>query len=349
MMKKRYIPTSALFELTLRCNMRCIHCGSSAGGKRFDELSTEQWIQVIKQLSQMGCRFIGLLGGEPFIRNDWFTIAQTIKEQGMEFSIMTNAALLNETIISQLKKLGTYDIVVSIDGGTASTHDFIRQTQGSFQQCFMALRQLKQAGIPTSVITTVNKKNISELPLLRNLLVNENSAWQIQLAVPIGRFPKELMVSPEEFYSVALFIATTRRQYSWKQLPIAGAHCIGYHSSIIPPVMLLPFWKGCPAGITTVSIQSDGGVKGCLSLSGDFIEGNIKYKPLEEIWNNATSFSYNRNFTANKLSNECRTCRYGRSCKAGCLSVSTSLSGQQRYNPYCLKTIEKTMNNFYKR
>jgi radical SAM protein with 4Fe4S-binding SPASM domain len=332
---------SALFELTLRCNMRCIHCGSSAGVQRPTELSTEQWSQVIQQLSEMNCRFIGLLGGEPFVRNDWFTIAQTIKEYGMDFSIMTNAALINDVLISKLRRLDPYDIVVSIDGGTAATHDSIRQTKGSFDQCIRALHLLRQAGISRSVITTVNKKNISELPLLRSLLINKEIAWQIQLAVPIGRFPRELLISPEEFYSVALFIATTRQKYSLKELPIAGAHCIGYHSSIIPPIMLLPFWNGCPAGVTTVGIQSDGGVKGCLSLSDEFIEGNIQKRNISDIWDNPASFSYNRRFKKNSLCNGCRGCKYGRTCKGGCLSVSTSTAKAPHADPYCLYLFEK--------
>ena len=88
MSKKQYIPMSALFELTLRCNMRCIHCGSSAGLKRSKELTTKQWTQIINQLSEMGCRYIGLLGGEPFVRKDWFIIAQSIKENGMNSKVV---------------------------------------------------------------------------------------------------------------------------------------------------------------------------------------------------------------------------------------------------------------------
>ena len=70
MFKKKYFPYAALFELTLKCNMRCIHCGSEAGTQRIEELSTNEWKTVIEYLSKMGCKSITLLGGEPFIRRD---------------------------------------------------------------------------------------------------------------------------------------------------------------------------------------------------------------------------------------------------------------------------------------
>jgi radical SAM protein with 4Fe4S-binding SPASM domain len=341
MWRKPFIPMSALFELTLQCNMRCIHCGSSAGVRRTTELSTEEWIRITRELSDMKCRLVGLLGGEPFIRKDWYTISQTIKDYGMDLSIMSNGALINDKLLLELRKLDPYNVVLSIDGGTAETHDFIRQTSGSFEQCKQALSLLKNAGISTSVITTVNKKNLTELPLLRSLLINRGIAWQIQLAVPIGRFPRELLLSSEEFYAAALFIATTKQRYTTKELPITGAHCIGYNSTIVPPLTLLPIWTGCPAGITTVGIQSDGGIKGCLSLPDEFIEGNIRQRRVSELWNDPAVFSYNRRFKKDDLNNDCGLCKYGKTCRGGCLSVSTSITGKPHSDPYCLYLLEK--------
>ena len=71
MFRKKYAPYAGLYELTLRCDMQCIHCGSSAGIKREKELSTEEWNSVTKQISDLECKTITLLGGEPFLRKDW--------------------------------------------------------------------------------------------------------------------------------------------------------------------------------------------------------------------------------------------------------------------------------------
>ena len=93
-----------------------------------------------------------------------------------------------------------------------------------------------------------------------------------------------------------MFIAASREKYSIKELPIVGAHSFGYNSKVLPNINIIPCWKGCQAGISAVGIQSNGGVKGCLSLPEEFIEGNIREKNLEEIWNDSSFCSYNREF-----------------------------------------------------
>ncbi len=342
MFNRKYVPYSTLIELTLKCNMRCVHCGSSAGYTRKDELSTNEWMNVIRQLSNLKCKLVTLLGGEPFMRKDWDIISREIRDQGMDLTIISNGLCIDDSIIKKLRYLGLYTIAISLDGASPATHDYIRQVKGSFVKCKGVLKSLKEADIPTSVVTTLNKTNLKDLPSLRELLLNKGIAWQIQIGVPIGRFTKDQMLSEEEFYAAALFISSTRKQYTFKELPITGAHCFGYNSSLLPNIMLSP-WRGCQAGISGLGIQSDGMIKGCLSLTDEFIEGNIKKDKIEEIWNNANAFSYNRKFTTKNLKNGCKDCKYGKNCKGGCLSVSTSLTNQANSDPYCLYLIEKDM------
>ena len=343
MFRKKFIPYYIALELTLKCNMRCIHCGSTAGDIRKNELSADEWINICKDAKSLGCKLVTFLGGEPFLRKDWFDIAQNIKDIGMGVSIITNGLNLDENVISELKMIKPYAIGLSMDGATAETHDSIRQVKGSYEKCVSALELLKENNIPASIVTTVHKKNIKELPAMRDLLLNKGFAWQIQIADSIGRFPKDLHVSKKEFYSIGLFIASIRSQYSVSELPVTGAHCIGYNSGVLPNVTISPKWFGCQAGISVIGVQSDGNVKGCLSLSDDYIECNIKDKTLTEIWTDPNSFSYNRNFKIEYLKDECSGCKYGKKCKGGCMGVSISESGKPHSDPYCFYLIEKQM------
>jgi radical SAM protein with 4Fe4S-binding SPASM domain len=258
----------------------------------------------------------------------------------MNITIMTNGLTIDEHLVPQIVKLDPYAITISIDGGTAQTHNAIRGVQNSFQRCLNSLELLTKANVRTTVITTVHKQNFRELPLIRDLISNRGIAWQIQMATPVGRFPRELMLSHEEFYTVALFIASTRKNYSIKELPIMGAHNFGYHSQVLPNVMILP-WMGCQAGLTAIGVQSNGNIKGCLSLPDRFVEGNIRTRSIHELWNNPNSFAYNRKFHVSDLENDCKQCSYGRRCRGGCLSVSTSVVGKYHADPFCLHSIEK--------
>ncbi len=343
MIRKKYAPYSALFELTLRCNMRCIHCGSSAGDQRTKELSTEEWMQVVNELADMGCKFVTLLGGEPFLRRDWFDISKEIISRGMKLTIISNGLLINEDTISKLKELGPHTIAISLDGGSADTHDYIRQVKGSFEKAKKTISMLRDANINTTAITTLSKINFKDLPLIREFLANKNIAWQIQIASIVGRFPKEQMLSKEEFYSAGLFVASSREKYNFNELSIMGAHCFGYHSKVLPNINVAP-WKGCPAGLYTIGIQSNGGVKGCLSLSDEFIEGNIRDSSILQIWDNPSFASYNRKFKKEDLNGDCVGCKYGKTCKGGCLSVSTSVTGKSHADPYCFRLIEQSQS-----
>jgi len=341
MFKKKFVPYNTVVELTLKCNMNCMHCGSSAGKDRENELSIDEWKTVCKDLSDLGGKILTLMGGEPFLREGWYTIAINARDYGMNVTFISNGYLIDDKIISKLRSIEPYAIAISIDGATAKTHDYIRGVNGSFEKCQQALEALRAADLPTTVITTVHKLNFNELPAMRNFLVNRNIAWQLQIADPIGRFPRKLHLSLKEFYALALFIASSRQQYSFKELPITGAHCIGYHSQVLPNLTLSPKWTGCQAGISALGIQSNGGVTGCLALPNSFVEGNIREQSISDIWNSQDFCSYNRKFKTEDLQGDCKSCKYGKSCRGGCGGVSASLIGKLHGDPFCLYLIEK--------
>lgn len=342
MLIKRFKPLGVVWETTLRCNMNCMHCGSSAGESRVKELNTKECINLCNDLKDIGTNLIAMMGGEPFLRKDWNTIATHIRNLGLELTIISNGFLINEKTISQLKQLDPYTVAISMDGSKAETHDSIRGIKGSFDKCKKSIEMLLNENINTSVVTTVHKQNFKELPELRDFLAGKGVAWQIQMATPIGRFPKNQILSKEDFYSAALFIASIKKNYSPKELAVLGAHNFGYHSKFLPNVMLFP-WMGCQAGISTMGITSDGGIKGCMSLPDELIQGNIREKSLKEIWNDPDFASYNRNFKKEYLEGDCKTCKHGKQCKGGCITISKTLTGKNHGDPYCLHLIEKEM------
>lgn len=340
MFSKKYDLRYALYELTLRCNMSCIHCGSSAGQKRTKELTTDEWNDVTKQLAEENCREITLLGGEPFIRKDWYEVSKEIVNSGVEIRYMSNGLIIKDDAIEKLRKLEPKVVSISIDGARKETHDGIRQVKGSFDKCFEVISKLKEAGINTTVITSINKLNFQELSELRSMLLNKGIMWQLQIAIPLGRFQKDLLLSKEEYYAAAIFIASSRRVFSNKELPILGTHCFGYYSKKLRNPMVFP-WNGCQAGISAIGIQSNGDVKGCLSLPPEFIEGNIRENTISEIWQKSGFCSYNRDFKTSDLNNECIGCKYGKKCRGGCIGVSIGITGKPNGDTYCFKLIEE--------
>ena len=124
-------------------------------------------------------------------------------------------------------------------------------------------------------------------------------------------------------------------------MPVVGAHDFGYNSSYIPCLGLYPDWRGCPAGLLTFGVQSDGGIKGCLSTPDSLVEGNVREKSIVEIWNDPNSFSYNRRFKIEALGEYCKGCKFGESCMGGCTSKSTAITGKLHNDPWCFYRLEQ--------
>jgi len=340
---KKYFdsPGCFIWELTLACNLRCLHCGSSAGKARENELTLKEALKLVKDLAELGTHEVCLMGGEPLIRKDWYEIAKEVRNYGMSLSIISNAYNISDDVINKFRKLEPHAISTSLDGGTAKTHDHIRGINGSFDRVMKYLELSRKADLPTSAITTVSRLNFKELPLIKDLLFDRFIAWQIQTASPIGRFPRDLVLNEEEFYALGLFIAVLKQKYTSRQMPVIGAHCLGYYSSKIPELGILPEWIGCQAGVSICSVQSDGFVKGCLSTPDEFIEGNIRERSIIDFWNDPNSFKYNRQFKKEDLGENCKDCKYGEKCRGGCISMSAAYTGKPFNSPFCFYRIEK--------
>ncbi len=342
MNQQEYTLGCAVWEFTLACNLRCEHCGSSAGKARKAELSHEEAMRLCDGLKEAGCLGVALMGGEPFMRADWHEVASRIRSNGMELSIITNGTTAPKDAIAKLKALSPRAVAVSIDAADPALHDQIRGAKGAFDKAWAFIDKASAAGLPVSVITTIHKKNIGQLAALRDMLLNRGIAWQVQTAGAEGdRFARTNLLNEEEFYSVGVFLGTLKKMYTPKQLPAIGAHDLGYNSYIIPNLMLCEEWQGCQAGISVLGIQSDGGVKGCLSMNSLAVEASVRERSVAEIWNDPKCFAYNRDFDPLELGKNCSRCEFRLSCKGGCNEMSHMLTGHYHNDPMCFYKIEQ--------
>lgn len=339
----RTYPAIVVWEITLRCNLKCLHCGSYAGKGRPDELSIKECIKLCRDLADVGFKGIALMGGELFLRKDWYKIGKEIKDLGMSLSVVSNGFCNGKDIIPKLTKLKADCVTVGFDG-LAEMHDHIRGVKGSFRRAVKFMTASKNAGLLTNAITTVHKINFEEIPKMTDLILEDLGVdWQIQEAIPIGRFPKKLVLSDDEYYSLGLFISSLQKKYSKER--VVGGHNFGFNSETISNLSLYPTWNGCYAGISVLGMKYNGDVVGCLTLSDEYIEGNIRDKSVIDIWNDPDSFAYNRKFTKEHLGELCKDCRYGKSCKGGCMSRSSSITGIAHNDPHCFYRIEQNRKN----
>ena len=79
-----------VWELTMACNMRCRHCGSSCATSLPDELTHREALDLCDQLAGLGTRLVTLSGGEPLLRADWHRLAGRLVDAGVTTNIISN-------------------------------------------------------------------------------------------------------------------------------------------------------------------------------------------------------------------------------------------------------------------
>lgn len=334
-----YVPELCVWELTLRCNMRCSHCGSAAGKARPNELSLREWLPVADELASLGCKQVTLIGGEVFLAHGWERLARHLVDAGVTVNVITNGAAVHERQIDQIKEARLFNVCVSIDG-TRDHHDAIRGVRGSFDRAVGTLDRLRDAQIPAGVITTLMASNAGDLGAMHALLLEHDVyVWQIQIATPMGnlRGAHAGLLDPAEIPRITRFIRDTRDA---RRLWILAGDDIGYYDENEAYLRNTPgrlcSWGGCAAGLSAVGIDSVGNVKGCESLYDPrFIEGNLREETLTAIWNKPGNFAYNRAFDVGMLTGRCEGCDHGELCRGGCRgSCYFNVDGLYE-NPYC--------------
>ena len=99
-------PLRVMFELTYRCNFHCQHCYVPQDYRdKKGELETREVFDILDQLKDIGCFYLGFTGGEPFVRGDIMDILWYAKRRGFEVIIYTNGSLIDERIACELADL----------------------------------------------------------------------------------------------------------------------------------------------------------------------------------------------------------------------------------------------------
>lgn len=335
-----FYPESVVWEITFACNMRCIHCGTAAGKRRPDELTTDEALKLIDDLKSLGCRHITISGGEPLLRDDWRELAARIKSHDMRADLITNGFAVTPEIAQDFKRLGLTRVGVSLDG-MEDIHNYIRKRPDSFKKVMQALGYLREAAVDFCVVTQVSNLNLDELDAMHKMLVSVGCpGWRIQMCTTTGRMHEhaEMVLSLDNYEKLIDKLIALKKSHD---IYIDVGENIGYYGCKGSEVIDGQPYFGCYAGLRIAGIESNGNVKGCLSMPEEFVEGNVRDSSLAEIWNNPSGFAYNRKFTKETAGGACHDCRYLQLCRGGCTTTSVSQSGCRADNPFCMYQIEQ--------
>ena len=332
-----------VWEITLRCDLACGHCGSRAGKPRAEELTTDEALDLVRQIAEMGAHEVTLIGGEAYLREDWTILARAIRDAGMQCTMTTGGRGLTPERARAAFDAGVQSVSVSIDG-IGPTHDMQRGVTGSFDAAKAALGNLARAGLDVSVNSQINRLSYPELGNILDLIVDQGGhSWQIQFTVPMGRAADrpEWLMQPYDLLHVIPRIAELAADAERRGVRLWTGNNVGYFGPYESELRKWTFGENahtssCGAGIATMGIEADGAIKGCPSLTTkDWTGGYIRHMSLRQIWDTTKELRYTRDRTVEDLWGFCRTCYYANVCRAGCTWTSHVFFGRAGNNPYC--------------
>ena len=340
-------PKWIAWEVTRRCNLRCVHCRSSSSleveGHPDFELAAGK--RVIDDIASYAKPVVVLSGGEPLLRGDVFELASHGAEKGLRMCMATNGTLVNSEVCRKMKEVGIKMVSLSLDGSTASVHDDFRSQPGAFEGTMNAARLFRENGIPFLINSSFTKRNQEEIPKVYHLAKEMGAtAWYMFMIVPTGR-GKDIMnelISAEDYEKLLKWHYGMEQE---EQELLVRPTCAPHYYRIFRQESKkqgkkverrnLKFStggsKGCLAGQLICLIDVDGEVLPCSYFPRS--AGNVFKQSFKEIWEKSELFLSLRDFKSYK--GRCGSCEYNSVC-GGCRARAYSITGDYlAEEPFC--------------
>ena len=311
--------TYLFWECTLRCNLSCLHCGSDCyTSSETKDMPHDDFLNVTQEIAQ---KFdaqkitVVITGGEPLMRNDLEMIGLQLRKQGFRWGIVSNALAMSQQRFTSLVAAGMGALTISFDG-LQDDHNWLRNNTLSFQKTLFDIEMAsKETRLNFDVVTCVNKRNISKLPEIKQILKEKGvKAWRLFTIAPIGRATenKDLLIDNSEFKTLMEFIKQARSDKEIKTSFSCEAYVGNYENEVRDAFFF------CRAGINIGSVLVDGSISACPNVNHQFVQGNIYQNSFTEVWEEKFQKMRNRNWAKN---GKCATCKQFEWCKGNGLHL----------------------------
>lgn len=152
-----------VWNITSRCNLKCVHCYNDSGAHTADrELTTAEAKAVLDDLADYGTPSVLFSGGEPLMRRDLFELIRYAGEKGLRTVISTNGTLISREKAKQIKQARVSYVGISLDG-LGPVNDRFRGAEGAFDAATAGIRNCMEAGVRVGLRLTLTGRNVQDL------------------------------------------------------------------------------------------------------------------------------------------------------------------------------------------
>jgi PqqA peptide cyclase len=327
-------PLWLLAELTYQCPLHCVFCYNPTQHARIkDELTTAQWVDVMRQARKLGAAQLGFSGGEPLVRDDLEELVQEAHALGYYTNLITSGVGLNEARAQRLKDAGLDHIQLSFQDSTRELNDFLSHTK-TFELKQKVARLIKAHDWPMVMNCVLHRHNLPHVGQI------------IEMALALDA--EYLELANTQYYGWA-WVNRDHLMPTHEALIEAEAVVNRYRETIGKRCKLLfvvPDYfeerpKACMNGWGSVflSVAPDGVAMPCHNardLPGLKLP-NVRDMPLADIWQKSQAFNAFRG--EDWMKPPCRTCDERHKDFGGCHCQAFLITGDAtEADPVCSKS-----------
>jgi len=324
-------PLWLLAELTYRCPLQCPYCSNPVDFARYkDELSTEDWLRVLREARELGCAQLGFSGGEPLLRRDLETLVEESRKLGYYTNLITSAVGMDTDRVARLKEAGLDHIQISFQASRQDVSDYIAGTK-SYERKIEMARTVKSQGYPMVLNIVLHRHNLDHISEILDLAADLDADY-VELA-------------NTQYYGWAYLnrdqLLPTREQVERAE-EVANRYQERYKGQMeiffVAPDYFDTQPKACMGGWGNVflGIAPDGMVLPCQSardLPGITFP-NVQNESLGDIWYRSEAFNRFRGF--DWMPEPCASCPERFNDFGGCRCQAYLLTGDPaRTDPVC--------------
>lgn len=274
------IPLVGTFELTARCNLRCIHCylgPASSRTAQVRELSTTQIVGLLDEAISAGCLDVLLTGGDPLLRPDFPAIYRHARRSGTFVTVFTNGTLVRASHVELFQEFPPASVEVSLYGATPEVYEAITGVPGSYASCLEGVRRLLDGGVRVELKTVILRTNQEEIlameAMARDLGVPFRSDPVLSPTLDGGSAPLSERVEPRAAAGLE-YASEVKRQRSREYLAKTARNSISEQV------------YRCGAAVTSFYMTASGRLRPCLMTTN--MEFDALSTGFERAWREAT-------------------------------------------------------------
>ncbi|CAN5413191.1 pyrroloquinoline quinone biosynthesis protein PqqE [soil metagenome] len=327
-------PLWLLAELTYRCPLHCVFCYNPVDfAQQTEELSTDDWLRVLRQGREMGAVQLGLSGGEPLVRDDLEIIVAEAHRLGFYTNLLTSGVGLTAERAAALKAAGLEHVQLSFQDSTKEMNDFLSHTK-TFDLKSRVAKIIKDQGWPMVMNVVIHRMNIDQIGRI------------IEMAAEVGA--EYLELANTQYYSWA-FLNRDQLLPTHEQLREAERTTDAWRQKLGDKMRIFfvaPDYhegkaKKCVNGWGSMflTVAPDGTALPChtAKMLPGLVFPNVREHSLQDIWFESEGF--NRYRGTGWMKEPCSTCEFKEQDLGGCRCQAYMLANDPAAaDPVCIKS-----------